>query len=115
MKQTNDEFFLRDIVEFCEHLEEYVQGVEKRVFLENRMLQDALVRKLELIGEAAKNLGEEIREQNQSIPWREIARMRDKVIHHYFKVDLDIVWQTVINDIPKLKSEIKLILEKISA
>lgn len=115
MKQTNDEFFLRDIADFCDHLEEYVKGVEKSDFLENRMLQDALVRKLELIGEAAKNLTEKIRKQYPSIPWREIMRMRDKVIHHYFKVDLDLVWKTVTNDVPKLKSEVESIIEKISS
>lgn len=111
MKQGNDEFFLKDILEFCNHLEEYIQGVEKEDFVKNRMLQDALVRKIELIGEASKNLSTEFRESNQQIPWREISRMRDKVIHHYFKVDLEIIWKTVNEDIPKLKPEIEQIIE----
>lgn len=115
MKQRNDEFFLQDIFDFCEHVEQYADGIEQSEFLENRMLQDALVRKLELIGEAAKNVSEETRKQNPNIPWREIMRMRDKVVHHYFRVDLEIVWQTVKKDVPKLKSEIELMLKNISS
>jgi uncharacterized protein with HEPN domain len=111
MNHRKERFFLEDIVKFCEHIAEYLQDVKEEDFLKNRMLQDALVRKLEIIGEAAKNISSETREENPNVLWKEIARMRDKVIHHYFKVDLDVVWKTSIKDIPVLQAQIEKILE----
>lgn len=111
MKKRNEKLFVEDILLFCEHITEYVQDVEKSDFLKNRMLQDALVRKIEIIGEAVKNISNITREKFPNIPWKEIAGMRDKVIHHYSRVDLDIVWKTSTELIPKLKPEIEKILE----
>lgn len=112
MKQNNDDLFLADILEFCVHIEEYINDVEKADFLKNRLLQDALVRKIELIGEASKGLSEKIRDENPQIPWKDIRRMRDKIIHHYFRLDLEIVWQTAKKDIVFLKQSIQEIIEK---
>ena len=114
MRKTENKLYLEEIVEFCRHIEEYLTNVEMPDFLNNRMLQDALVRKIEIIGEAAKSLTKEFCEQNPQIPWREITRMRDKVIHHYFRVDLETVWKTAKIDIPVLKSEISKILKSLS-
>ncbi len=75
------------------------------------MLQDALVRNIEIIGEASKNLSEETRENNPQIEWRDIMRMRDKIAHHYFRLNLETIWQTASQDITKLKPEIEKILE----
>ncbi len=113
MNQNKDELFLTDILEFCSHIGEYVEKVERAEFLNNRLLQDALIRKIELIGEAAKGLTEEIRGENPNVPWKEIMRMRDKVVHHYFRGDLDVVWKTVSEDIPVLKRWISKIIENI--
>jgi uncharacterized protein with HEPN domain len=85
--------------------------VDKKEFLESRLLQDALVRKIELIGEAAKGLTEEIPNENNQIPWKEMMRMRDKVIHHYFRLDLDIVWLTATTNIPSLKLQVEKIIK----
>jgi uncharacterized protein with HEPN domain len=69
-------------------------------------------RQLEIIGEAVKNLSDEFRTEYTDIPWQDIAGMRDKLIHHYFGVDIEQVWHTINNELPALKSEIKLILDK---
>ena len=114
MKNREEKLFVNDILLFCEHIAEYIHGVDKNSFLSNRMLQDALVRKIEIIGEAVKNISTETREKYPQIAWKEIAGMRDKIVHGYFNVDLDIVWKTVTQFIPKLKPEIEKILETIS-
>ena len=75
------------------------------------MMQDAVIRQIEIIGEATKHLSEELREENAHIPWQDIAGMRDKLIHGYFGVDIEQVWLTTREDIPALKEGIIKILE----
>ncbi|HEV2236368.1 MAG TPA: DUF86 domain-containing protein, partial [Ktedonobacterales bacterium] len=87
-------------------IRQYTDSVPKDTFLASTQLQDAVLRRLELIGEGVKNLPEAWRESQPAVPWRQIARMRDTLIHRYFSVDLDIVWQTVTNDIPTLEPQI---------
>lgn len=112
MKADKDEFFLNDILDCCHKIETYLADIDESTFVQNTMLQDAVVRNIEIIGEASKNLSEGLRSQNPDIPWREIARMRDKVVHHYFKVDLQIVWQTAKEDIPSIKASINEIINE---
>ena len=107
MKTRTDELFAYDILECCQRIEEYLAGVTKQMFVDNLMLQDAVVRNIEIIGEASKSLSTEFRERFPKVEWRDIMRMRDKVVHHYFKLDLDVVWQTVTEDIPRLAKEIR--------
>ena len=114
MKQREEKLFVEDISVFCDHIAEYDEGVTKPEFLKNRMLQDALIRKLEIIGEAVKNISTNTRNKYPNVPWKEIAGMRDKVIHHYSRVDLDIVWKTSTNLVPRLKPEIEKILKNSS-
>ena len=80
MKQREERLYLGDIITFCDHIAEYVIGVKKTEFLKNRMLQDALIRKLEITGEAVKNISSTTRRKYPEVPWKEIAGMRDKVI-----------------------------------
>ena len=114
MKTRNDKLFLYDIAECCGKIENYLVGISKDDFLHNQMLQDAIVRNIEIIGEASKNLNEEVLENNPQIEWRDIKRMRDKIVHHYFRLNLEIVWQTATQDIPKLKPEVERVLESFS-
>jgi uncharacterized protein with HEPN domain len=75
------------------------------------MIQDAVIRNLEVIGEAAKGLSEELRLVNSDIPWRQIAGLRDVLIHHYFGVKLETVWQVVVEHLPRLRERVEQLLE----
>lgn len=75
-------------------------------FQGNRMLYSAVVRELEIIGEAAKNLSEDFKTAHPALPWKQITGMRDRLIHHYFEVDLEAVWKTAKEDLPVLKKEL---------
>ena len=115
MKSRSDKILLFDIVECCERIANYIAGVSREAFDENHLLQDALIRKLEVIGEATKGLSAGVTDANPEIPWRQIAGMRDRMVHQYFRVDLDIVWQTVTSEIPKLHLQIGPLYETFSA
>ena len=99
----DDSVFLNHILDAINQIEEYITGMTYDDFLENRLVQDAVVRQLEIIGEATKNLSSTKTEEFPQIPWKEIAGMRDKLIHAYFGVDLEEVWNTAKKDIPYLK------------
>lgn len=90
---------------------EYTAGVEQE-FLASRLIQDGVVRNLEVIGEATKNLSTELREANPAIPWRQIAGMRDVLIHDYLKVNLSRVWLTVTTDLPELRTTVTKLLDQ---
>jgi len=77
------------------------------------MIQDAAVRNIELIGEAVKNLSDEAKSSHPEIPWQRIARMRDKVIHHYFRLDLSLVWEVVEKHIPQLQTTVETMLKEL--
>lgn len=105
-------FFIRHILESMERIEEYTKEISKDDFVSSTQLQDAVVRRLEIIGEAVKNMPPKLKEEYLDIPWRQMAGMRDILIHGYFGVDLDLVWSVVKKDLPGLKQKISKILEK---
>jgi len=104
--------FIKHIWDFIISIENYTLNKTKKDFLMNEMMQDAIFRKIEIIGEAVKNLPFNFTDKYSTVPWKDIAGMRDKLIHHYFGVDLNKVWNVVKMDIPPLKKEIKKILEE---
>ena len=93
--------------------EEYLKGKSKLDFLNSKQLQDSVIRRIEIIGEAIKNIPNDIKEKYNQIPWKEITGMRDILIHQYFGVDLDLTWQVIDKDLPRLKSQISDISKKI--
>lgn len=107
-----DRVYLKHILDAISNIEEFLAGVTREEFLGNVEKQYAVLRGLEIIGEATKNLSRELKTRYPGVPWREIAGMRDKIIHQYFGVELNLVWNTVKTKLPELKDKILKILEK---
>jgi uncharacterized protein with HEPN domain len=107
MVKRENKLYLKDILDAISKIEKYTKNLSYEEFFNNLMVIDAVVRNLEIIGEATKNLSKEIKSQYPEIPWREMADMRNKLIHEYFGVDLDIVWKTVKHRIPELKKNLR--------
>jgi uncharacterized protein with HEPN domain len=104
--------FLRHIFDEITYLMKASQGLDKTKFLENETLIRAFVRSIEIIGEASKKVSPEIKKKYPLVEWKSIAGMRDRLIHDYFGVDYDIVWDVIQNKIPLLYNQIQDILNQ---
>lgn len=107
--------YLRHILDETQYLMDRVKGLNKDEFMRDETLKRAFVRSLEIIGEAVKQIPDDLRHKYSHIEWRAIAGMRDWLIHRYFGVDYDVVWDAVINKVPVLCREIKQIIHNESA
>ena len=105
--------FIEHILESISLIETYVGGISKEGFLASTQTQDAVMRRLEIMGEAVRNLPPEFRDKHPEVPWRQIAGMRDVLIHQYFGVDLELTWTVVKRDLPELKQKLFYISEKL--
>ena len=111
MSESDDALYL-------DHIHERIQRIEscaeegRSTFEDSHMLQDAIIRNFEVIGEAVKQLSPELVEQYPNVPWRRIAGFRDVLIHNYMGVDLDEVWNVIENDLPELEETIEAMREK---
>lgn len=104
--------FLSDIIENMKMAEDLTSGIEYQSFISDKARHYAVLRCVEIIGEAAKHISEEIRSTSPTIPWKEMAGMRDKVIHFYMGIDFDVVWQVVTVRYPLLRQEIEAVFNK---
>jgi uncharacterized protein with HEPN domain len=104
--------FLMDILDSIEKIENFVEGYDFEEFSRDAKTIYAVVRALEIIGEATKNLPNSLKVEHPEVPWRDMAGFRDKVVHGYFGVDLEVIWDTAVDDAPSLKPLIAKILDK---
>ena len=98
--------FLKDILYSINRVGEMVKGMAFQDFIKNMTVQDAVIRRLSVIGEAANNIPNEIKGKHKSIEWKKIISMRNFLIHEYFQIDTKVIWDTIKDDLPKLRAEI---------
>ncbi len=107
MSERTDRNLLSDIREAIHRISAYIVEASYETFMADIKTQDAVIRNLEIIGEASKNLSEQVRAEYSDIPWRNMAGVRDRLIHHYFGVNLDIVWQIATIELPQVLSALE--------
>jgi len=113
MSERNLILFLNDILKSIQKIQKYTKGKTYDDFIQNDLLVDGVVRNLEVIGEAVKNIPASFRKKYPSIEWRKIAGLRDILIHEYFGIDYEILWDIVKNKIPELENQMKEIIEEV--
>jgi uncharacterized protein with HEPN domain len=109
-----DEPYLQHIYDSISDIEKFIKNISKDQFFENKEKQYAVIRALEIIGEATKNISRELKAAYPKIPWKTIAGMRDKLIHEYFGVKLERLWEVIQKDLPALKEQISKVLDQIT-
>jgi len=111
--ERRDREYLSDVLEAMRRIIAYTCDLSREQFLEDRRTQDAVIRNIEVIGEAAKSLSAALKAKHPAIPWKEMASMRDKVIHHYFGINYDIVWNVAKKEIPNTVHQVESVLTEV--
>jgi len=104
--QREHRAFLEDIINSIGKIERYCHGLSKASFASNELVQDAAIRNLEIIGEAVKKVPDEIKSKKTMIAWKKIAGLRDVLIHDYFGININIIWDVIENKLPELKAAV---------
>ncbi len=107
MSKRDFRLYLEDILESTKKIEGYIANLTYNDFVKDNKTIDAVVRNLETIGEAAKQIDEETKKKYDDIPWREIVDFRNRIIHGYFVIDYEIIWQIISSDLPDLKQKVE--------
>ncbi|MGB9627712.1 MAG: DUF86 domain-containing protein [Thermodesulfobacteriota bacterium] len=110
--KRNHKLFVKDILDCINKIEEFIGDMGFDEFMEDDKTKSAVVRKLEIIGEATKNIPKQLRQKYKELPWTDMAGMRDKIAHFYFGIDYVIVWKVIKERLPKIKPVIKRILNE---
>jgi uncharacterized protein with HEPN domain len=111
--KRDDSLYLRHILDAIAKVETYLQDKDEMAFSQETLIQDAVIRQIEIMGEATKRLSRDLRAKYEQPSWQDIAGMRDKLIHDYFGVDIGQVWLTATEDLPLLKAEVERILAEL--
>lgn len=112
MKSRKYKHFIEDILESMEKIQRYIKSLDYKEFKNNELIVDAVIRNIEIIGEASKNIPDDIRGKYPDIPWRRMIGLRNITAHEYFGVDLNIIWEIITANLPETKPKIELILEE---
>jgi uncharacterized protein with HEPN domain len=107
--KRNYKLFINDIRYSINCIEEYIKGISEVEFKKNTKIQDAVIRRIEIIGEASKNIPRSVKELNKNVPWMKISMFRDFIVHSYFESSLNRVWNIIKIDLPNIKEQIKLV------
>ena len=99
--------YLNDIKESIAQIEEYIKGVSEENFKKDKKLQDATIRRLEIIGEASRNIPRALKEKNKNVPWFEMSQFRDLISHSYFEISLNRIWSTIKERISSIKEKMR--------
>jgi uncharacterized protein with HEPN domain len=106
--------YINDILESIKLVEEYTAGLSLEEFSKSQQMQDSVIRRLEVIGEAAKHIDDKMRERYAAVPWKKIVAIRNVFIHEYFGINLERVWVVAVEDLPRLKPQIQEIWNDLS-
>lgn len=109
--KRDDTVYLRHILDAIARIASYVRGVSEKQFLAADMVQDAVVRQLEIIGEAARHLSPEFQTRHPELPWSQMTGLRNRIVHDYASIDAEIVWEVIKRDLPVLKKQIRSALQ----
>jgi len=107
MSKRSDQELMQDIIECAHRIHSYIEQMTYEGFLQDNKTQDAVVRNIEIIGEAVKLLSDSLKKANPNIAWKEIAGTRDKLIHDYFGVNIDVVWNITKEDLPAFVKQLQ--------
>jgi uncharacterized protein with HEPN domain len=107
------ELYLRDILKAAERIEHHLYGVNEATFRQDELRVDAILFNLMIIGEAVKNIPDDVRAQSTEIRWRDISRLRDRIVHHYFTTDLAIIWEITTVHLPLLIAQTRQLLQSL--
>jgi uncharacterized protein with HEPN domain len=108
----NDLTYIGDMLDAIKRIEDYLRGVSKDAFFKNLMMQDAVMHQIEIIGEASNNVSDEFQDQYPELPWMQMRAIRNKIVHDYRELNLDVIWDTAKNDLPALKTQIQKLLSE---
>lgn len=109
----DDRLYLLDILDAAERIHEFIEGKDFRQFQVEELLQSAVLHQISVIGEASCRVSEELQQRYPAVPWREIGGMRNQIIHGYFSLDPEIIWETAVHNVPDLQRQIQEILGQV--